>query len=174
MAIFDDPERDREMQAYVYAHLPGTNRPEFFGDQVVVNENDEVSGENSRLLIGATTLGIHEIVEKTHELEGVSIASHVDRPAYGLVSQLGFIPPELPLDGIEVSFRMSPKEAKEKISGIEELPCVTSSDAHYLNDIGKCRTVFALERRSLAEIRLALQEREGRRIVKDEGCKDEG
>ncbi len=167
LALFENLNQSRKMQEYVYAHLPGKNRPEFFGSQVVANENDEVSDENERLLIGATTLGIREIVEQTHLLGGLSIASHVDRPAFGIISQLGFIPPDLLLDGVEVSYRMSPKEAREKIPGIRDLPCVTSSDAHYPDDIGKVMTVFIMNAPSFKEIRLALKGCGGRGILPD-------
>lgn len=164
LAIFDDPDSAKAMQEYVYAHLPGTNRPEFFGSQIIADENDEVLGENPRLLIGATTLGIHAIVEKTHQLGGLSIASHVDRPAFGLISQLGFIPPDLPLDGVEVSYRIPLGQARQRIAGIGNLPCITSSDAHLPDDIGRARTVFTMNAPSLEEIRLALQGKDGREI----------
>jgi PHP family Zn ribbon phosphoesterase len=164
LAIFESPEHALAMQTYIYAHLPGKNRPEYFGHQIVVNEDDEVIEENSRMLIGATTLGIREIVDKTHEMQGISIASHVDRPAFGIISQLGFIPPDLPLDAVEVSFRMSVRDAREKIAGIRDLPCITSSDAHYPDDIGKIRTIFEIKAPSFEEIRLALQGSGGRRV----------
>jgi len=164
VALFDKPEQALAMQEYVYAHLEGKNKPEVFGDQIVVNEKDEVLEENHRLLIGATKLGLHEIVEKIHLLKGLGIASHVDRPAFGIVSQLGFIPPDLKLDGIEISYRISLKEAREKIPEIKNLPCVTSSDAHFQDDIGKAWTVFKLAVPNIEEIRLAFQGADGRGI----------
>ena len=48
--------------------------------------------ENNRLLIGAADLGLNEIADKTHLLNGLSIASHIDRPSYSIMSQFGFIP----------------------------------------------------------------------------------
>ena len=164
VALFDRLEQAMAMQEYVYAQLEGENQPEVFGDQVIVDENDEVLDENHRLLIGATRLGLHEIVEKIHFLRGLSIASHVDRPAFGIISQLGFIPPDLKLDGIEVSYHMSLKEAPEKIPESKNLPCVTSSDAHFQDDIGKVWTVFRLAAATLEEIHLAFQGKGGRRI----------
>ena len=92
LALFEKLAQALEMQEYVYANLPGENNPDVFGCQVVANENDEVLGENPRLLIGATRLGLHGIVEKIHLLGGLSLCSHVDRPAYGVINQLGFIP----------------------------------------------------------------------------------
>ena len=68
LAIFQDLDPARKMQSYVYANLPGENKPEVFGCQVIANENDEVLGENPRLLIGATRLGLYDIVKKTHRI----------------------------------------------------------------------------------------------------------
>jgi PHP family Zn ribbon phosphoesterase len=165
LALFDELEPTLEMQTYVYANLPGENKTEVFGFQVIANEQDEVIGENPRLLIGATRLGLHGIVDKTHVLGGINISCHVDRPAYGIINQLGFIPEDLNLDGLEVSYRIKLAEAAQTIPGVENFSFVTASDAHFLNDIGKTCTVFELAEPSLAEIRLALAQKDGRRIV---------
>ena len=165
LALFDELAPALEMQAYVYANLPGENKTEVFGFQVVANEQDEVIGENPRLLIGATRLGLHDIVKKTHALSGINISCHVDRPAYGIINQLGFIPENLNLDGLEVSYRIKLAEAAQAIPGIEDFSCVTASDAHFLNDIGKAWTVFEMAEPTIAEIRLALAGKDGRRIL---------
>jgi len=165
LALFSELDQALEMQAHVYSYLPGENSPEVFGYQVVANECDEVLGENPRLLIGATRLGLHDIVEKTHQLEGLSLSCHVDRPAYGIINQLGFIPADLALDGVEVSWRVTPADAHKTVPGIDNFACVTASDAHFLDDIGKVRTVFRMAEPTLEEIRMALLEKDGRRIL---------
>jgi len=165
LALFDELDPALEMQAYVYANLPGENNTEVFGFQVIANEEDEVIGENPRLLIGATRLGLHEIVNKTHVLGGINISCHVDRPAYGIINQLGFIPEDLNLDGLEVSYRIKLAEAAQTVPGIGNFSCITASDAHYLNDIGRAWTVFQLAEPTLAEIRLALARKDERRIL---------
>jgi hypothetical protein len=79
--------------------------------RVVADENDQVLGENPRLLIGATRLSLLDIVKKTHNLDGICISSHVDRPSYSLIGQLGFIPEDLHLDAVEVSYRVPLEKA---------------------------------------------------------------
>ena len=165
LALFDKLDTTLTMQDYVYANLTGNNKPEVFGYQVVANEHDEVLGENPRLLIGATQLGIYDIVEKTHSLGGLSVSSHVDRTAYGVIGQLGFIPSDLKIDGVEVSYRVSLAKAGDEIAGIGEFPCMTASDAHFLDDIGKVWTVFVLAQPSIDEIQRALRGKDGRRIM---------
>ena len=165
VTLFNSIEDTLKMQEYVYAHLPGENQPEVFGHQVVADEHDHVLGENPRLLIGATQLNLLDIVEQTHTLGGICISSHVDRPSYSLIGQLGFIPEDLHLDAVEVSYRVPLEKAPVEVAGINEYPCVTSSDAHFLNDIGKVWTEFILDAPTLEEIRLALTGEDGRRIV---------
>jgi PHP family Zn ribbon phosphoesterase len=164
LALFDKLDNTLAMQEYVYANLAGDNKPEVFGYQVVANEHDEVLGENPRLLIGATQLGIYDIVEKTHSLGGLSLSSHVDRTAYGLIGQLGFIPSDLKIDGVEVSYRVPLDKVGDAVPGIGKLPCMTASDAHFLDDIGKVWTVFVLAKPTMHEIQRALLGKDGRRI----------
>jgi len=165
LALFHDEAQALSMQQIVYDHLRGTNRPELFGDQVVANEMDEVEGFNDRRLIGATLLPFQEVIRDIHRLGGLCIASHVDRPSFSLLSQLGFVPPDADLDGVEISRPMQREELITQVPGLGKLPAVFSSDAHFLKDIGKIFTLLALEARSLDEIRMALEGENERRIL---------
>jgi hypothetical protein len=164
VGLFESLDQAAAMQETVYAHLPGSNDPDLWGTQVVANEQNEVICENNRLLIGATTLYLDAVVDAVHALDGLCIAAHVDRPSFSVISNLGFIPPDVKFDALEVSFRVPLAEAYQRIPGIERFPLVTSSDAHYIKDIGRVFTNFRLETASLQEIRYALQGRAGRRI----------
>ena len=81
------------------------------------------------------------------------------------MNQLGFIPADLALDGVEVSRRVKLADAHRTIAGIEKFSCITTSDAHFLEDIGKVWTVFQMAEPTLAEIRKSLLQQEGRRIL---------
>jgi PHP family Zn ribbon phosphoesterase len=167
VTLFKEVADSLDMQQYVFEHLPGQNRPEVFGHQVIADEHDQVLGENPRLLIGATLLSLAEIVKKVHQLGGICISSHVDRPSYSLIGQLGFIPPDLHLDAVEISHRLTIAQARAQIPGIADYPCVTSSDAHFLQDIGKVWTEFVLAAPAVQEIQMALAGLDGRRILND-------
>ncbi len=165
LALFDREEQALEMQEIVYAHLQGTNRTDVFGEQILVNEADEVEGFNGRLLIASTQLDIDAIVREIHSLGGIAIASHADRPSYSIISQLGFIPPGLELDAIEVSCRTDVKAFMADKGHLGGLPVITSSDAHVPEDIGRCCTSFFIEAPCVNEVRLALRNKSERRIV---------
>lgn len=164
LSLFDTIEAVLKMQALVYENLPGQNNPDLFGYQVIADEKDRVVAESERLLIGATSLGLDEIVTRIHALGGKSIASHVDRPAFGIFGQLGFIPNSLSLDGVEISYRTTVVEARQNIPGIDRYACLCSSDAHFVSDIGKTHTPLLLAAPSFDEFCLALENKAGRKV----------
>lgn len=165
LALFDTEGQALSMQEVVYRHLQGTNRPEIFGDQVVANEFDEVEGFNDRMLIGAVQLSLEEVVREVRRLGGISIASHIDRPSYSVIGQLGFIPADLELDALEVSGQLKKEAARERFPQTRGFALVCFSDAHFPGDIGRANTTFLLEDPSVKEIRMALREEAGRRVV---------
>jgi PHP family Zn ribbon phosphoesterase len=164
LTIFKELDQSNSMQEYVYSHLKGENNPELFGYQVIALETDEVVSESLKMLIGATELGIHAIIDKAHDLDGLCIASHVDRRTYGIIGQLGFIPPDLPLDAVEISPQMTADEAKSKLHGIDKYPIIKSSDAHNPEDIGKSITEFIMLAPTFEELRLAIKGVDGRKV----------
>lgn len=166
IGIFDNYNALATLQEMVYRSLRGTNREEKFGCQVVVNEMDEVEGFNDRLLIGSTDIPLGRIVEAIHREGGLAIASHIDRESFGVIGQLGFVPPDLPFDALELSYHMPPGKAREIYPGIEGRTLVQGSDAHFLRDIGRASTVVAMAEPTLEELRKAFQGLDGRSVQK--------
>ena len=158
------PELDlRGLQRMIDDNLEGENEQDAFGLQVVVDEWDEPTDVETKLLIGATGLTLEEVVAAIHRFGGLAIAAHIDREGFGLIGQLGFVPRGLPLDALEVSPRASQGEWQERWRG--ELPVITSSDAHRLDEIGRTSTSFLAEEASFDEMRKALKGQDGRRVV---------
>ena len=158
LGLFNTEQDLMRLQDVIYENLPGQNDEEAFGPQLVIDENDNVVGQNSRLLIGATTLTLEQVIDAIHQFAGLAVASHVDRQRFSLIGQLGFIPNGLKLDAVEVS---NPSSAGQEYG----YPVVTSSDAHFLEDIGKNSTCFMIEDASLQEISKALKCELGRMVV---------
>ncbi len=162
MEFFKDETKLKELQKIIYQNLPGDNDVDIFGDQIVVDENDNPVNINNRLLIGATLLTVEKIVDYIQNLEGIAIAAHIDRKSYSIIGQLGFKPKELSLDGLELSVNCKAGEIKNYKD--YNLPIIKSSDAHYLEDIGRASTAFYLESPCFQEICMACRNKEGRRI----------
>lgn len=163
LGLFDKPTGALKLQDVVYDHLPGENNEEAFGLQVVVNAAGEVQRFNKKLLIGASTLALEEVVSLIHSLDGLAIAAHVDREGFSIIGQLGFIPDSLPLDALEISAAISREEAQQKFGA--RFPLAASSDAHRLSEIGRASTSFWLAKGTVKEIRMALLNRQGRKIL---------
>jgi hypothetical protein len=158
LGLFDDDRLLGALQEIVNDNLAGENDPETFGEQLIVDHGGELVGQSKRLLIGATSLSLDEIVQTVHELGGLAIASHVDRPSFSVVSQLGFVPENLDLDAVEVRSEIPP--------GLpEDLPVIFSSDAHRREEIGAVRTGFRMEDATVSELEMALRGEGGREIV---------
>ena len=162
LAFFRDDDTLLEMQNIVYENLPGQNDESYFGPQTLADENDRIAGSMDRLLIGSTTLTVDEIVGQVHRLGGRAIASHIDRDSYSIIAQLGFIPEQLSLDALEVSWRCGPS----KIGNYQDygLPLITSSDAHFLSDIGRAAATFLISEPSFSEMEKAFGGIEGRTV----------
>ncbi|MFH1143037.1 MAG: PHP domain-containing protein [Candidatus Eisenbacteria bacterium] len=166
VAIFGDLAAAQSLQELVYSRLQrGENDEDLFGMQVVANEHDEVEGFNPRLLLGATELGIEELVAAVHERRGLAIAAHIDREAYSLVAQLGFIPADLALDAVEISGALDLAGARARFPEYRGRVFVTASDAHELDDLGSRRVWIEAAEPSFAELCAALRGEGGRRVL---------
>ncbi len=153
------------LQSKVYRNLPGRNDQKAFGMQVIANEFEEVLGFNERLLAGATTLTVDAVVEAIHRVDGLAIASHVDRQGFGIIGQLGMIPPGLPLDALEVSSRTALPAARAAYAPAGEFTIVCASDAHQPKDVGKAATFALLAEPTVPELGRAFAGRDGRFIL---------
>ena len=166
VGLFEDNCTVHSVQEVVYRHLHGENDADAFGEQLVMDARGKVLRHNPRLLIGATDLSLGEVVRTIHEARGLAIAAHIDRPSFSLLSQLGFIPEGLGLDGVGVYAAYASKVEETPVLP-KELGVLRSSDAHRLEEIGVRRTHLLMEQATHAELRMALKSVEGRRIVKE-------
>jgi hypothetical protein len=165
LALFDDLSPLLKLQTTVYEHLPGRNREDLFGPQVIVNDLDEVEGMNERLLIGASDMPLNHIIHEIHALGGLALASHIDRPSYSVLSQLGFIDAGTPFDALEISAAIGMKQARRQYPELSAHAMVQSSDAHSLKDIGRAFSTIIMQAATIDELKLAFEGREGRQIV---------
>jgi hypothetical protein len=165
LGLLPDLAAAMELQSKVYRSLPGRNDEKMFGKQVVANEFAEVLGFNEHLLSGATTLNLDKVVASIHDVGGLAVASHVDREGFGIIGQLGFIPPGLPLDAIEVSQRTQLPAARASFAPKREYPILCASDAHEPKDVARAATYVLMREATLGELRLALAGEGGRAIL---------
>lgn len=164
LGLFPSVDSAMEMQSIAYDNLKGENNPDIFGMQVIGNEKDEVEGFENKLLIGAVDLTLEEIVNHIHRLDGIAIASHIDRESYSVIGQLGFIPDNVEFDALELSASLSKERINQFKEEFSNYQLIQNSDAHFLEDIGKSTTKFFIEEPTFEEIKKALKKINGRKI----------
>jgi PHP family Zn ribbon phosphoesterase len=137
LALFDTTEQALEMTEWVYDAMPKrVNDPDVFGDQPVVTWDDDIVDMEWRILALGCRKTIPEVAAKCHELGGVYMAAHIDRPNFSVYSQLGGIP-EGCFDAVELSRTADEVVWLPKVQGYA---VTRSSDAHNLDDVAKVWT----------------------------------
>lgn len=140
--------------------IPFRNRVDIFGEQMIMNENDEVIGIEENLLSNATMITVDEAPALVGSFGGICYPAHIDREANGIVATLGIFP-EFPFfPCAEYHDGDKRPEYEERFELLKAKPHVVSSDAHYLWDISGRLNCFALEcSENPDDIRKALFER---------------
>lgn len=130
LGYFKDVETAVEVGEIFSSHLPPMkNKPDFFGNQLVMNTDDEVVDIEDRLLIGATDLDLEECTRIIREHGGAAVPAHINR-GHGLLTNLGLFPAEPEFPVVEVRNEL---DVNDKLIGNRRR--LQSSDAHHLGDI---------------------------------------
>jgi hypothetical protein len=138
LAYFPSVEAALAFSERVYLLLPDMpNMPDFFGRQLILDEDDGVLGVEDRLLISALDMSLEDLTAGIRAFGGLPVPAHINRGANGLLNALGFLPPGSDFAALEI---------------VPALPCpgdysgwkiLRSSDAHRLEDMFE--RVFFLE-----------------------------
>jgi hypothetical protein len=164
LCLFDTLEQCEAWQARVAGCLPNRpNDPEFLGEQFVVDATGDFVRREEQLLLTAADIGFDEAVLAVRALGGLAIPAHVDRSAFGLLAHLGFVPPGLPVEAMEISRFVTPGEARRRFPQMAGYALVQNGDAHRLDEIWADMSL-TLGAPTVAEIRSALFGEEGRHV----------
>ena len=107
------------------------NRVDVYGEQMIMNGNDEVLGTEKYLLSVATTVSVDDCPALAEKYNAICYPAHIDRQANGIIATLGTFPD---IKGFRV-FELNDGDKEEelrKLYPLGERKCVVSSDAHYL------------------------------------------
>lgn len=149
LCLFPDIETAEDMGELVYSKMFGIkNQPEIFGRQIIMNSADEIVGEEENLLVNAVDMDIYEACCETKKRGGLFIPAHIDKASYSITANLGFLPPDLYVDGLEITER-GIREFKDKYP---QHGVVTDSDAHYLENISERERYISKENKNTQKI----------------------
>lgn len=147
LGFVEQIETMKLLSEQIEASLGGfMNQPEFFGNQWVMNEVDEVIDTVQTLLIQSTRLTCYEVVQLVHHYGGIVCAAHLNKMNHSIITNLGFIPNDLNLDSVEFNAAV----LKQNPSSFTQtkFPIMINSDAHTLGDISEREHSLSLKERS--------------------------
>ncbi len=165
LCLFDTLDQLDAWQTFVNAHLPPLqNNIEYFGEQFVVDETGEFIRRETQLLLTSADISLEEAVTGVSQLEGLAIPAHVNRPAFSLIANLGFVPPGVPFAALEISRHLTPTQARQKFPQLQHYPLIQNGDVHRLDEFLGVN-VCQLAAPTLAELGLALRHEQERSLV---------
>ena len=124
--------------------IPIKNRVDIFGEQLILDENDEKIGEEEYLLSNATDITIEESEPLVESYGGICYPAHIDREANGIIAVLGMFPPDPIFSCIEFNDGENAARYIEDYS-LANKKIVVSSDAHVLWNIKEKQEFFELD-----------------------------
>ncbi len=157
VCLFPTLEKAMAWDAYVDAHrIKIRNRPDIYGRQVLMNENDEEVGELEHLLLPATEIPITSAYQTVKSFGGICFPAHIDRDSLSILSVLGEIDAACGFKTAELADK-SKLEALRRLHPIlDTLHLVTDSDAHYLENMRDAENVLEAEDNSPEAVLRAL------------------
>lgn len=138
LCFFLNLEKAEAFSDFIEAfRMPLPNKPERFGNQRLYNERDEIIGEYPFALISSLDISLEAVIKKVQELDGVAVPAHLDRSSNSVLSNLGFMPPDLNVKSIEISKRTNEETFLKQNASLADYQIFQSSDAHTLGDISE-------------------------------------
>lgn len=144
LAYFRNQEDLPRMQDWLTHHqMKVINRSNFFGHQYLYNSKDEIIDEEKNALIFSIRASLEECIEAIHSNHGLAVLAHIYGRKNGIMHQLGFIPQNLPIDGVEVVHEEEIQRFTQEYPQYENIPCLVNSDAHSLSMIHEAKLVLS-------------------------------
>lgn len=146
VCLFKNLEDAMQFDAVISDHIMDIkNNPEIFGNQLVLDGNDEVVDTESKLLISATDLWIDDAIDLARSYGAHVHPAHVDRESNGIIAILGDIPVDYDFKCVEFNASESIKDIKQKYGVAAKAHHIVSSDAHHLWDISEADNFVLLD-----------------------------
>ena len=119
------------------------NRPDIFGEQLILDGEDNLVGKEENLLSIATDASIDGLSSLVSSFGGICYPAHIDRDSNGIIAVLGTLPDSLGFKTVEFRDGDNVKAYSERFN-LSEYTVVTNSDAHFLEGIRDKENYFDL------------------------------
>lgn len=136
VCLFETLEGAMGFDSYIYNNMPHVrNKAEIFGEQRLLDENDELVGLEENLLLVSSFVGVNEVFDLAGQYGGVAFPAHVDRDSYSVIASLGTIPEEAHFRTAEVTRDCDLDKLKQQYPELARMKIVSDSDSHYLETL---------------------------------------
>jgi len=158
LCYFNDLATLMDLNKYIEEKLPDQkNIIDIFGDQAIVDENDNVIGQYEKILGNAADIGLEDLRDMVLGMGGLFVPAHVDRPRNSLISQLGLLLPGENYSAVEIHKSVYLRGTESP--NTYDYSVISNSDAHYLEDIGCVYNEIEMTDFSLNSLREALEQK---------------
>lgn len=145
VCLFPTSEKALIFESFVANHrMKIKNKPEIYGEQAILNSQDEKTGEIEELLILATDISIMDIKKICDLYGGIAFPAHINRDSYSVLSVLGEIPAECGFTAAEISQSGNEEELKASHPILNKMHILRDSDSHYLENMREAGPYFEL------------------------------
>jgi predicted metal-dependent phosphoesterase TrpH len=111
------------------------NRTDLFGNQYILDAQDEIIGSMPDSLIRSLDADLDECIRAIRDAHGKIVLAHVADRKNGILNQLAFIPKKLDYDGIEITDPSQKENLIQRFPWLKDKPFFVNSDAHTLISI---------------------------------------
>jgi len=137
LAYFPNVDALLKIEKEIDNYLPKRkNNSQVFGYQLYYDLKGEIVGIDDVLRQVALNIGLDNLVEFIHSIEGIAVPAHIDKNRFSLLSQLGFLDREANFDAVEISKFKWRKEKFQLGNTWSDFPVIAGSDSHGVEDIG--------------------------------------
>ena len=145
VCLFPTLESALAFDEYVFASIiPVKNRADIFGEQQILDSEDNVIGQIDNLLTVATGISVENVKEEVARFGGICYPAHIDKMSNGIISILGTLPEALHFEAVELHSKDNIEDYL-KLYNLSDKQVIFSSDAHYLGDIRDAENYFDLD-----------------------------
>lgn len=149
VCLFPDVESAMKFSDYVISTMPPVkNRPEIFGEQLIMDEYDNVIGSQEKLLTLASSISISDICTTVESYGGVCYPAHIDRNSYSVLSNLGMITEDMGFNAVEMTADADRNTLISMHPILEGATIFVDSDAHYLENMKEAENVIDVSENS--------------------------
>ncbi len=146
VCLFEELDAAMAFDKIIESHLmPIKNKPEIFGNQLIINECDEITGCEEKLLISSTDLPIEDAIRLAREYGAHVHPAHIDRESNGIIAILGDVPKEYEFEFVELNDSNNLTDLSNRFSSVNKDKVLICSDAHHLWDINEAENLLEIE-----------------------------